>query len=303
MELALEANDLAALDEAQQDAVLRSLFIALVADGEPSPEEVAQFEQTIAALPWRKDRAQLQAETAATMKRLAQSDDAGKRALLMSIAAATPPALREKIVLDMAAIVAADRVATTVERNTIGVFCQIFELDPQATIDKIKARIPASDVAAELGLKLQPADIAALDDDGKLAVLEALACGVLADGQASPVELRVFDALVKDLPWGMEPAVLEATLEGVGRRIATLANPADFLVGLAKRLPDQALREKVFCAIATIVVAEGAVNQREQQALAAFVLAFSISSERVAEVRRAVSGRSTPAPAPSTTAN
>lgn len=302
MELALEAADVAALDAAQKDAILRSLFIALVADGEPSPEELAQFEQLIAALPWGKERAQLQAVTGATMKQLAQSDDAGKRALLQGLAAAIPPALREKVLLDMAAIVAADRVASTVERTTIGLFCQVFELDPEATLAKIKARIPHSDVAAELGLKLEPADIAALADDGKVAVLEALACGVLADGRATQVELRVFDDLVKRLPWGMEPAVLAATLEGVGRRLASITNPADFLVGLAKRLPDQLLREKVFCAIATIIVAEGAVKPREQQALNAFVLAFSISADRIAEVRRAVSGRSTP-PAPSSTAN
>lgn len=303
MELALQAADFEVLDDAQKDAVLRSLFIALIADGEPSAEELAQFEATVAALPWGKDRAQLQAVTAATVKELAGSDDAGKRALLQRLAAAIPPALREKVILDMASIVAADRVASTVERITIGTFCEVFELDPKATLEKIKARIPASDVAAELGLKLEPADIAALDDDGKLAVLEALACGVLADGRATQVELRVFDDIVKRLPWGMEPAVLTATLDGVGRRIATVTNPADFLVGLAKRLPDQPLREKVFGAIATIVLSEGAVNQREQNTLGAFVLAFSISAERLAAVKRAVTGRSTPPPAPSTTAN
>ncbi len=50
MELALQGSDLAALDDAQKQAIFEVLFIALIADGEPSTQELALFEQNIAAL-------------------------------------------------------------------------------------------------------------------------------------------------------------------------------------------------------------------------------------------------------------
>jgi uncharacterized tellurite resistance protein B-like protein len=298
MQLALEATDLNALTDTQKEAVLKSLFIALIADGEPSAEELAQFEQEIAALPWGKDRAALQAVTRETVARLSNADDQGKMALLQELAAAIPGnALREKVLLDMASIVAADRVATMVERQTIGAFIMAFKLDPARVMDQIKARIPSSDVAHEQGVKLEPADISALDDSGKLAVLEALVAGVTADGKATQVELAVFDQVVAGLPWGMERAVLEAEIKGVSQRIAALKAPneiMDFIVGMASRLPSQTLREKVFYTVALIMNADGDVSGAEKNALGALVLAFGITSERLAAIKLAVTGRATP---------
>ena len=147
MQMALEASDLSTLSEAEKEAVLQALFIALIADGEPSADELARFEQTIAALPWGKDTAQLQGVTRATLARLQSSNDADKAGFVKQLAATVPAGLREKVVFDMAAIVAADRVATLVERQTIGAFIGAFGLDVPATVAKIKARIPTSDVA------------------------------------------------------------------------------------------------------------------------------------------------------------
>src|SRR5512146_1542191 len=102
MVMALEAADLNALSDSQKDAVLQSLFIALIADGEPSAEELAQFEQNIAALPWGKSREQLQSVTRALVERLQKSSDEAKGAFVKELAAAIPSELREKVVLDMA---------------------------------------------------------------------------------------------------------------------------------------------------------------------------------------------------------
>ncbi|HVV81576.1 MAG TPA: hypothetical protein VHE35_00810 [Kofleriaceae bacterium] len=302
MQLALDATDLAALDDGQRDAVLMSLFVALIADGAPSAEELARFEETVAALPWGKDRAHLQQVTRATGERLAHADDAGKATFLRELAAAIPgQALREKVVLDMAAVMAADGVATIVERNALGAFVLAFGLDPERTLAQIKARIPMRNVARELGLELEAADLASLDDGQKLAVLEALVTGVLADGKASPAELRRFDQVVGALPWGMEPAIVHAEIKGVSQRIASLRTPgeiSDFILGMAGRLPSQPLREKVFYTVATIMFADGDANQLEQNTLGALVFAFAIPSERLAAVKQAVTGRTTPAPAP-----
>ncbi len=297
MQMALEASDLRTLSESQKDAVLQALFIALIADGQPSAEELAQFEQGIAALPWGKDAAQLKGITRAVVERLQKSSDAEKAAFLKELAVTVPAELREKVVFDMASIVAADRVATIVERQTIAAFVMAFGLDPQATMEKIKTRLPASDVAAEQHVKLEPADIAALDDAQKLAVLEALVAAVLADGKPTQIELAGFDHIVANLPWGMERAVLEAQIKGVAQRIAAFESPnqvSDFIVGMASRLPTQSLREKVFYTVATIIFADGEVSKLEQNTLGALVFAFGITSDRLAAIKLAVTGRSTP---------
>ncbi|HUQ03366.1 MAG TPA: hypothetical protein VM261_12775 [Kofleriaceae bacterium] len=39
------------MSQAQKDAVLTSLFVALIADGEPSTEELAQFEHSVSSSP------------------------------------------------------------------------------------------------------------------------------------------------------------------------------------------------------------------------------------------------------------
>ncbi len=295
--MALEPSDLSGLSDAEKDAVLQSMFIALIGDGEPSAEEVAQFEQGIAALPWGKDKTELQALTRATVERLQKSSDAEKVAFLRELGAKVPAALREKVIFDLAAIVAADRVATLVERQTIGAFIVAFGLDPRTTLEKIKSRIPQSDVAAEQHLKLEPADIAALDDAQKLGVLEALVAAVLADGKAAQIELAAFDHIVAKLPWGMEKPVLEAEIKGVAQRIASLQSAtdvSDFIIGMASRLPSQTLREKVFYTVATIILADGVVSKREENTLGALVFAFGITSERLAAIKLAVTGRSTP---------
>jgi uncharacterized tellurite resistance protein B-like protein len=299
MQLALEASDLAALSTSQKDAVLQALFIALIADGDPSAEELAQFEQEIAALPWGKDAAALRTVTRATVERLQKASDPEKAAFVKELGALIPPALREKVVFDMASIVAADRVATIVERQTIAAFIMAFGLDPQATIEKIKERIPASDVAAEQHVKLEPEDIEGLDDAQKLAVLEALVSAVLADGKPSQIELASFEHIVSNLPWGMEPAVVDAQIKGIAQRIAAFSAPAqisDFIVQMAARLPSQSLREKVFYTVATIIFADGAVSKVEQNTLGALVFAFGITSDRLAAIKLAVTGRSTPPP-------
>lgn len=297
MVIALEATDLNALSDSQKDAVLQSLFIALIADGEPSAEELAQFEQNIAALPWGKSREQLQGITRALVERLQKSSDEAKGTFVKELAAAIPSELREKVVLDMASIVAADRVATMVERQTIGAFMLAFGLDPQVMMDKIMARVPKSDVAAEQHVKLEAADIAALDDGQKLAVLEALVTGVLADGKATQIELASFDQVVAALPWGMERPILEAEIKGIAQRISSFKSPteiSDFIIGMAARLPSQPLREKVFYTVATIMFADGEISKLEQNTLGALVFAFGITSERLAAIKLAVTGRSTP---------
>lgn len=151
-------------------------------------------------------------------------------------------------------------------------------------------------------MKLEPADLEAMDDGTKVAVLEALVTGVLADGKVTTEEVLHFDRVVADLPWGMERPVMEALIKGTQQRVANMKTPPevlDFVVGMAARIPTPALREKVIYTMCSVMVADGDVNTLERNVIGVFVLAFGITTERLAAIKSALTGK-TVVPAPST---
>ena len=140
-------------------------------------------------------------------------------------------------------------------------------------------------------MKLEAADLIAMDDGQKTSVLEALVAGVLADGKVSPDEIRRFDEVVMSLPWGMDEAVLTALVKGTQQRVLALSSAKDiqdFVANLAARLPSPDLRDKVLFTMATVMAADNEVNQLERNVIGLFVLAFGITSERTAEIKKAV---------------
>jgi uncharacterized tellurite resistance protein B-like protein len=145
-------------------------------------------------------------------------------------------------------------------------------------------------------MKLEAADFSALEDPERLAVLEALVVGVIADGQINAAETRQFDELVLGLPWGFDRAVLSVMIQGAYERLAGLKTPVeihDYLVKLAHRLPSVSLREKVIFTMATLMYSDGEFNRAEKNVVGAFAVAFGIPSERVAAINEALHGRAT----------
>ncbi len=144
-------------------------------------------------------------------------------------------------------------------------------------------------------MKLEPADFAEMDDPQRAALLEALVAGVLADGQVTPREVQRFDQIVLALPWNMEPGVLDALVKGTQQRVAALKSGTDlmdFVASLAARLPQPTIRDKVLATMATVMAADGDVNQLEKNVIGVFVLAFGITSDRFAAIKAYVTGRS-----------
>lgn len=155
-------------------------------------------------------------------------------------------------------------------------------------------------------MQLDAHDFAAMDDAQRLAALEAFVTGVLADGKVTPDEVRRFDEIVLALPWGVEPAVLTAMVKGVQQRVAvitTLAEVTDFVASLAARLPSPALRDKVFYTMATVFSADGEVNRLETNVLGLFVVSFGITTDRLAVIKAALTGRPVVPPPPRRTAD
>ena len=147
MELALSDADVTRLDETQKDAVLAALFTALIADGSPRPEELAKFDEAVGKLPWGRSAEQIKAKTTAVAGRITGADRDGKLAFVAEVAAALPePALREKVVLSMLAIVSADKQMSPGERASLSSFLRVFGFD-DAQVAKLRERIASDGVA------------------------------------------------------------------------------------------------------------------------------------------------------------
>ncbi len=154
-------------------------------------------------------------------------------------------------------------------------------------------------------MKLEGSDLATLNDAQRLAVLEALVVGVVADGKVTPDEVQRFDEIVLALPWGLDRAVLGAMVKGAHERIRGMRSPAqvqDYVASLANRLPGADLRDKVVYTMATLMWADGEVHPAEKGVLGLLVIAFGITSERAAAIKAALSFTEQPAP-PASTAN
>jgi hypothetical protein len=148
-------------------------------------------------------------------------------------------------------------------------------------------------------MQLDPSDFAALDDAQRLAVLETMVIGLIADDKVTPAEIRRFDEVVLALPWGVERDVLTGMIKGAQQRLVALKTPAaihDYIAGLATRLPSPALRDKVVFTMATLMLSDGTIDQLEKNVLGVFVIAFGITSDRLAAIKAALHLGPPPAP-------
>ncbi|MEO8700939.1 MAG: TerB family tellurite resistance protein [Kofleriaceae bacterium] len=155
-------------------------------------------------------------------------------------------------------------------------------------------------------MHLDGTDFAALDDNQRLAVLETMIVGMVADDKVTPAEVRRFDEIVLGLPWGVEHDVLVSMIKGAKDRVLAVKTPAqinDFVLGLAARLPDPKLRDKVIFTMATLMFSDGDIAKVEQNVLGLFVVAFGITSDRVGAIREALRLPAATPPPPPTTAN
>ena len=142
-------------------------------------------------------------------------------------------------------------------------------------------------------MKLEAADFAALDDSQRSAVLEALVGALTADGVVGPEEVARFDQIVLAYPWGIKRDVLVAMVKGIKARLAEVKTPAqanDFVASIAA-LPSPALRDKLFATMASLALADGQINRKEAIALELFMISFGITSERMAAIKAAVTGK------------
>ena len=140
-------------------------------------------------------------------------------------------------------------------------------------------------------MQLESADLEALDEGQRVAIIEAMLVALYADDKITPAELRRFDEILLGLPWGVERDVLVAIVKGAHHRLQTVKTPAqiqDYVAHLAAKLPSPALRDKVIFTMATLMLSDGELDRLEKNVLGLFVVAFGVTSDRAAEIREAL---------------
>jgi uncharacterized tellurite resistance protein B-like protein len=140
MNIELTPQDLFTLSDPQRAAVLNSLYAALFADGHPEQAEVSAFIEAISRLPWNYPIDALMAKANELQAWMEKVDRDTRTEFMRQTAENVPVELREKLVLTMIAIAAADRRITEDEWTRMASFIKQFQLTP-IQIELIRRKI------------------------------------------------------------------------------------------------------------------------------------------------------------------
>jgi uncharacterized tellurite resistance protein B-like protein len=140
MNIELTPQDLFSLSDPQRAAVLNSLYAALFADGHPEQAEVSAFIEAISRLPWNYPVDALMAKANELQAWMEKVDRDTRTEFMRQTAENVPVELREKLVLTMIAIAAADRRITEDEWTRMASFIKQFQLTP-IQIELIRRKI------------------------------------------------------------------------------------------------------------------------------------------------------------------
>jgi uncharacterized tellurite resistance protein B-like protein len=141
-----------------------------------------------------------------------------------------------------------------------------------------------------VSLHLDGNDFSALDEGQRVALLECLIAGMIADNRVTPPEIRRFDEIVLDLPWGVSKDVLVAMIKGARDRLVAVKAPdvPEYVKKIADKFPAAELRDKIVFTMATLMLSDGELANPEKNVLGLFVISFGITAERAAAIREAL---------------
>jgi uncharacterized tellurite resistance protein B-like protein len=135
-------------------------------------------------------------------------------------------------------------------------------------------------------------DVKGLAEDQLTAIVDALVVAAWADGSATPVEMQRFESEVGKLPWGRPVDQIVAMVQQSVKRVAAVKGDEamKFISGVADRLKDQRLREKVLYTMGVITFADKQMADSERRMLSAFAETFQIPVDRVQAISAALRG-------------
>jgi uncharacterized tellurite resistance protein B-like protein len=136
-------------------------------------------------------------------------------------------------------------------------------------------------------------DVKGLNDDQTAAIFDALVAAAWADGTVSQVEKDRFEAELTKLPWGKPPADLVKMVTQSVEKVAAIKDRDGvmrFIAGVADRLTDQGLREKVLYTMGVITFADKEMTDSEKNVMKAFTESFKIPMDRAQAIAVAIRG-------------
>jgi uncharacterized tellurite resistance protein B-like protein len=136
------ADDLAHLTDDQKFAIMESLVIAVIADGQAPKVETDQFDLQVQGIPWGYDLPTV-IQHMMTARATVMARAAAKEGIrhIEEIGIRLPgDTVREKLFRAVGAIMVADGQVNTPEMNVLGVFAGVFGI-PKDRLDVIKADV------------------------------------------------------------------------------------------------------------------------------------------------------------------
>ena len=139
-----------------------------------------------------------------------------------------------------------------------------------------------------MNLMLDANDLSALSPAQKSAIVDSLVLMVAVDRKIEPGEIEVFNAEMRRIPWGLDPAMIDMLVERARIRVKCTLDRLhwqSWVKELAMSITAPALREKVLGTMSKIAINTGKVDDTERGLLNAFAGAFEIPMDRLAELR------------------
>ena len=136
-------------------------------------------------------------------------------------------------------------------------------------------------------------DVKGLNDDQISAVFDALVAAAWADGNVSQVEKDSFEAALTKLPWNKPQDELIKMIEASVGKVAAVKDRdgvMKFISGVADRLTDQNMREKVLYTMGVITFADKDMSDSEKNVMKAFTELFKIPMDKAKDIAIAIRG-------------
>jgi uncharacterized tellurite resistance protein B-like protein len=136
-------------------------------------------------------------------------------------------------------------------------------------------------------------DVKGLNDDQISAVFDALVAAAWADGNVSQVEKDSFEAALTALPWNKPSDQLVKMIEASVGKVAAVKDREGvmkYIEGVAERLTDQNMREKVLYTMGVITFADKDMSESEKNVMKAFTELFKIPMDKAKDIAIAIRG-------------
>jgi len=168
--------------------------------------------------------------------------------------------------------------------------------------DKVKAELDKAwqsiksvlDEGAPAAQTFSREEIQSLTSDQQDAILEALVVAVVANKKVGQDEVARLKDEVKKIPWGQPKEAIIEKAKAAQARVDALTGDADrvaLLKSIAARLPPGPVAETTLAMMGRVMgAADRSVDEKEQNTLIAYAVAFGINPERFRVIADSIRG-------------